>query len=298
MGRERKGLVHCGRTIDPEELEAILETVAACRRLSRTELVLTICEHLEWRSASGSLKADACRKLLEKLEEQGLLELPGKRPTTLPEAKKQPEPTYRTEAAEPVEGSVEGIGAVRLTAANDKEEIGLWNEYVSRYHYLGYKQPIGCFQRYFIESERGVLGCLLFAGAAKSLGERDRWIGWSGMERLRNLGYVVNNTRFLVFPWIKVKNLASHALGQAARRLGDDWQRRWGYRPVLLETFVDPELYDGTCYLAANWLYLGMTTGYGRVRRGKSYATTPKKIFVKPLAEDFRALLCSQEARP
>lgn len=293
MGDQGKGLVHCGRTIDAEELEAIRETVAACRRLSRSELVLTICEHLEWRSASGALKKDACHKLLEKLEAQGLLELPGKRPITLAEVKKEPERTRRTEAAEPVEGSVEGIGSVRLTAANDKEESVLWNEYVSRYHYLGYKRPVGCFQRYFIESERGMLGCLLFAGAAKSLGERDRFIGWSRSERLRNLGYVVNNTRFLVFPWVKVKNLASHALGQAGRRLSDDWQRRWGYRPVLMETFVDPERYDGTCYKAANWLYLGMTTGHGGVRRGKSYATTPKKIFAKPLAEDFRAVLCS-----
>lgn len=293
MDREGKGLVHCGRPIDPEELEAIRETVAACRRLSRWELVLTICEHLDWRTASGALKSDACQKLLEKLEAQGVLELPGKRPITPAEVKKQPEPTRRTEAAEPVEGSVEGIGAVRLTAANDKEETGLWNEYVSRYHYLGYKPPIGCFQRYFIESERGLLGCLLFAGAAKSLGERDGFIGWSRNERLRNLGYVVNNTRFLVFPWVRVKNLASYALGQAARRIGDDWQQRWGYRPVLMETFVDPELYGGTCYQAANWLYLGMTTGHGRARRGRSYATTPKKIFVKPLAEDFRAVLCS-----
>lgn len=293
MGREGKGLDHCGRTIDAEELEAIRETVAACRRLSRTELVLTICEHLEWRSASGTLKNDACEKLLEKLEARGMLVLPGKRPRSPAEEKKQPEPTQRTEAVEPVEGSVEGIGSVRLTAANDKEATGLWNEYVSRYHYLGYKPPIGCFQRYFIESERGMLGCLLFAGAAKSLGERDRFIGWNGRERLRNLGYVVNNTRFLIFPWVKVKNLASHALGQAARRLSDDWERRWGYRPVLMETFVDPELYDGTCYLAANWLYLGMTTGHGRVRRGKSYTTHPKKILVKPLAEDFRAVLCS-----
>lgn len=293
MGYEGKGLVHCGRAIDPEELEAIRETVAACRRLSRSELVLTICEHLDWRSASGTLKKDACHKLLEKLEAQGLLKLPGKRPVTPAEVKPQPEPTQRTESAEPVEGSVEEIGSVRLTPASGKEETGLWNEYVSRYHYLGYKPPIGCFQRYFIESERGVLGCLLFAGAAKSLGERDRFVGWSRSERLRNLGYVVNNTRFLVFPWVRVKNLASHALGQAARRLGDDWQRRWGYRPVLLETFVDPAFYDGTCYLAANWLYLGMTTGHGRARRGRSYTTTPKKIFVKPLAENFRAVLCS-----
>lgn len=291
MGSEEKGLVHCGRTIDQAELEAITETVSACRRLSRTELVLTICEHLEWRSASGALKKDACEKLLEKLEARGVLALPVKRPCTLSEVKRQPAPTARTAAGEAVVGSVTELGAVRLTVVRGQEAVGLWNEYVSRYHYLGYKPPIGCFLRYFIESEQGVLGCLLFAGAAKSLAARDCFIGWSRHERLRNLGYVVNNTRFLVLPWVRVQNLASHVLGQAARRLGEDWQQRWGYRPVLLETFVDPARYAGTSYLAANWLYVGMTTGEGRARRGKSYETTPKKIFVKPLAEDFRAVL-------
>lgn len=293
MGRQRKNLIHCGRTIQPEELAAIKETVAACHRLSRCELVLTICEHLEWRSASGSLKADACHKLLEKLEIQGEVKLPGKRQITPAEVKPEPVPTPRTAATAPVAGRLQDLGPVQLATANDKEDTGLWNEYVSRYHYLGYKPPIGCYQRYFIKSEQGLLGCLLFAGAAKSLAERDRFIGWSTRERLRNLGYLVNNTRFLVFPWVRVKNLASHVLGQAARRLADDWQRRWTYRPVLLETFVDPALYAGTCYLAANWRYLGMTTGQGRVRRGKTYETTPKKIFVKPLAEDFRTVLCS-----
>lgn len=293
MEHYEKGLIHCGRTIDAKELEAIKETVAAFGRLSRSELVLTICEHLEWRSPSGSLKKDACEKLLEKLEAQGVVALPVKRPKVSLAGRKEPKPTQRTEAAEPVEGSLEGLGPVRLRAVDDKEATGLWNEYMSRYHYLGYKPPIGCFQRYFIESGQGILGCLLFAGAAKSLGERDSWIGWSRPQRQRNLGYVVNNTRFLVFPWVKVKNLSSHALGQVARRLGDDWQQRWGYRPVLLETFVDPERYKGTCYLAANWLFLGMTTGHGGMRRGKIYATTPKKILVKPLAEDFRAVLYS-----
>jgi hypothetical protein len=295
MGDDRKHLTQCGRTIGPEEIEAIRETVSACFRLSRSELALTICEHLDWRSASGALKREACLKLLEKLERQGVLRgLPEKQiisPGT--GRKKLPKLTQRTEAAQPVEGSVGEIGSIRLVTVEGKDEVGLWNEYVSRYHYLGYAAPIGCFRRYFIESERGILGCLLFSGAAKALGERDRWIGWSQRERLRNLGYVVNNTRFLVFPWVKVKNLASHALGQAARRIGEDWQQRWGYRPLLLETFVDPELYGGTCYLAANWLYLGMTTGQGLARKGKSYTTSPKKIFVKPLADDFRAALCS-----
>jgi hypothetical protein len=294
MRGERKHLTQCGRIIGPDEIESIRESVAACFRLSRNELALTICEHLDWRSASGSLKQEACLKLLEKLELQGVLKLPEKRIIRPGSGlKKQPKLTQRTEAAHAVEGSVGAIGGVRLVTTAGPDEIDLWNEYVSRYHYLGYTAPIGCFLRYFIQSERGLLGCLMFSGAARALGERDRWIGWSQGERLRNLGYVVNNTRFLVFPWVKVKNLASYALGQAARRLGDDWQHRWGYRPQLMETFVDAELYGGTCYLAANWLYLGMTTGQGLVRKGKSYATSPKKIFVKPLTDDFRAALCS-----
>ena len=106
---------------------------------------------------------------------------------------------------------------------------------------------------------------------------------------------MVNNSRFLIFPWVKVKYLASHALGKAVRRIGDDWQQRWGYRPVVVETFVDPERYAGTCYRAANWRYLGDTSGIGLARIGKSYTSSPKKIFVLPLVSDFRTVLCSDK---
>lgn len=296
MGVQSHPLVHCGRFIGSEEVEAIRDTVSTCCRLSRTELAATICEHLDWRSASGSLKRDAGLKLLEKLEGQGLLNLPLRRPRAPgAERKKQPTPppTPRTQAAAPIEGRMAEIGMIHLVTAASVQDVALWNEYVSRYHYLGYAPPIGCFHRYFIESQRGLLGCLLFCGAAKSLRARDRWIGWSKDERLRNLGLVINNSRFLIFPWVRVKNLASHALGQAARRLGQDWQQHWGYRPLLMETFVDPQRYAGTCYLAANWQDLGTTSGLGLARRGKSYSTTPKKIFVKPLAKDFRSVLCA-----
>jgi hypothetical protein len=113
-------------------------------------------------------------------------------------------------------------------------------------------------------------------------------------ERLRNLGYVVNNGRFLIFPWVKVRYLASHVLGQVVKVLGRHWQQRWRYRPVLLESFVDPQYFDGTCYRAANFEYLGMTTGMGLVRKGKRYTTSPKKIFVYPLVDNFRQILCAQ----
>jgi hypothetical protein len=293
MRQRQKGhLVQCGREISVSEIEEIEETVATFCRLSRTELAMTVCEHLGWYSATGSPKVDACMKLLEKLESQGVLSLPQKH-AVLPCEQKIPYPTERTGPQPEIECNLSDLEGVRLELVREREETELWNEYVHRYHYLGYKQPFGCFARYFVESERGRLGCLLFSGAAKALGERDRWIGWSKSSRLRNLGLVVNNTRFVIFPWTKVKNLASHVLGRAARRVGDDWRERWSYRPVLLETFVDPRYFDGTCYRAANWQYLGMTTGEGLVRKGKSYTTSPKMIFVKPLADDFRTVLCS-----
>ncbi|MCK8603689.1 DUF4338 domain-containing protein [Desulfoferrobacter suflitae] len=285
-------MIQCGRRISREEMEGICDTVEACGQLSRKELALTICEHLEWYSASGSPKLDACLKLLQKLEARGDLELPAKR-TSVPGQLEEPRRSRRSNPQPPIKGEVGRIGGVRLELVRDRQAAGLWNEFVSRYHYLGYKKSFGCYLRYFVESEAGKLGCLLFSGAAKALRERDRWIGWSTTERLHRLGWVVNNTRFVIFPWVRVKNLASHVLGQAARRIEKDWQEQWNYRPVLLETFVDPRFYEGTCYRAANWRYLGMTTGDGLVRKGKCYTTRPKKIFVLPLCEDFRGVLCS-----
>ncbi len=132
------------------------------------------------------------------------------------------------------------------------------------------------------------------AGAAKSMRIRDRWIGWTENQRLRNLGWVINNTRFLILPWVKIRYLASHVLGQITKSIRIDWQERWDYEPVLMETFVDPQRYEGSCYKASNWKHLGMTTGEGLPRKGKNYTTTQKMIFVKPLVKNFREVLCSK----
>ena len=177
----------------------------------------------------------------------------------------------------------------------EKAAQGLWNGYVARYHYLGYKKPFGYVQRYFIEAGSHRLGCILLSGPAKALTARDRWIGWSERQRLKNLPWVLNNSRFLIFPWVHVANLASHVLGQLVRRVGDDWEQCWGYRPVLLETFVDPAQFHGGCYRAGGWELLGRSTGEGLVRPGKRYKTTPKLIFAKPLQEDFRRVLCCEQ---
>ena len=149
--------------------------------------------------------------------------------------------------------------------------------------------------RYFIKSERGRLGCVLFCGASKSMRIRDDWIGWTENQRLRNLAWVINNARFLIFPWVKVKNLASYTLGQINKQIRFQWKEVWGYSPVLMETFVDHANYQGTCYKAANWQCLGLTTGRGLARKGKSYTSTPKKIFMKPLVKNYREQLCSEK---
>ena len=139
------------------------------------------------------------------------------------------------------------------------------------------------------------MGYLLLCGAARAIEPRDRWIGWSARQRLSNLPWVVNNNRFLVFPWVRVEHLASHVLGQLARQLADDWQGCWGYRPLLLESFVDPAHYRGTCYRAAGWQLLGHTSGRGLARPGKHYRSSAKLIFVKALQAHWRRLLCCDQ---
>jgi len=291
---ETRSIFQCDREITGEELNEIQETVRLFPALSRSELAQTICEHLGWLTASGGYKTDACLKLLQRLEAKGSLKLPLKRAVS-PQRHTPIALTSRTEPSPEIAGRVREVGPVSLVVVKGKEPTGLCNEYISRYHYLGYKKPFGYALRYFIQSPQGPLGCLIFQGAAKALRARDEWIGWTRAQRLKNLPWVINNSRFLVFPWVKVKNLGSHILGQVLRRIRDDWQERWGYSPLLVETFVEPQKYEGSSYKAANWHYLGMSTGEGLPRKGKHYTTTPKKIFVRPLAADFRALLCSAQ---
>jgi hypothetical protein len=288
------------REIFPEDVAYIRTFVKRFPGLSRTELTCTLCEHLDWLTPAGRPKFEACSKLLARMEEAGELRLP-----SLRQDKSHPGPrscaprraSARTNPPVPLVRSLSELDAIRLRLASDPEEESVWNDAVERYHFLGYKKPFGYWARYFIESGGHWLGCILLSGAAKALTARDRWIGWNDRQRLKNLPWVLNNSRFLLFPWVEVANLASHVLGQLARRVGDDWQARWGYRPLLLETFVDPARFRGSCYRAAGWALLGHTSGEGLVRPGKRYQTSPKLIFAKPLQADFRALLCSNQLK-
>lgn len=289
------GVIRQGqREFSAEEVQLIQQVVSRFPRLSRHVLAQTLCEHLNWYSPSGTLKTKSCQLLLERLAGQSLLVLPRKANTKRLTPDSRPKLTQRTEAPAPIISSLK-LTSVKLETVRGKAEIDLWNEYVERYHPLGHRRPVGNWLRYFIYAESARVGCLMISGAAKALHHRDHWIGWNATWRQRNLPWVVNNSRYLLFPWVRIPHLASHVLGQLVCRVAQDWEDCWGYRPVLLETFVDPRHYQGTCYRAAGWEVLGMTRGEGAVRPGKSYQTSPKTILVKPLHKHFRALLCAEE---
>ena len=278
-----------------KEIGHIQEVARFFPKLSRHELANTLCEHLDWYSPSGASKVKGCLTLLERLADQNLLVLPDKSSCGRLTPDKPPSLTQRTLEKPLIKGSLKEFAPIELQILHNKEPIQLWNEYVQRYHPLKFRRPFGHWLRYFLIADHEPLGCLLISGAAKALHQRDHWIGWSVVQRRRNLSWVINNSRYLIFPWVQIPHLASHVLAQLTRRVASDWENRWGYRPVLMETFVDPEHYSGTCYKAAGWLNVGITTGKGISRPGKAYKTTPKNIFVKPLTRQFRPLLCSQQ---
>jgi hypothetical protein len=267
MGEEMMSpetITYKGRTFVFQELEAIREIVGSCQGLSRTELANTICENFGWKRPTEKLKTVEGRQFLEYLEAKGYLRLPQRR-----ERRPWGSGTriWKTEAAEEKEiitGEVGAYAPLSLVKVASLEERRLWYEYIDRYHYRGYQVPFGAQLRYFIQAFGGsgpILGCVQFSSPAWKVGARDRWIGWSVAQRERNLQKLIHQSRFLILPWVAVRNLASTVLGLCARVVPGDWERHYGYRVVLLETFVDWPRYAGTCYRAANWICLGKKAG-------------------------------------
>jgi len=284
--------VHCGREFSAAEIADLCATVAWLPGLPRQELAATLCEHLAWFTLSGTPKIHACQEFLERLQTAGLLVLPPLR------AARPVRPAPLAPAVEPIDeapihGSLPALGPVRLEIVRETTRVAQWDALVARWHPLGFQGAFGYRLRYFITAGDRRLGCVLLAGAARAVAVRDRWIGWTAQARRENVARVVNNSRFLIFPHVRVPHLASHVLGQLARRARADWLDHWGFEPLLLETFVDPRHHAGTCYRAAGWQLLGQTSGRGLARPGQSYHSTPRQVWVKPLTSDCCASLCA-----
>jgi len=281
----------CGQVVKNQQLSEINEIIETFPKLSRTELANTVCELFSWKRPTGKLKSVECRQFLERLDKKGTIRLPVSRKQYANKGAVKVQQTGKADIQSTISVKLKELSPILLARVDSRKQRQLWYEYVDRYHYLGYQLPFGAQLRYFIKAgaTNDILGCFQFSSPAWKMAPRDRWIGWTDEQRKLNLQKIINNSRFLIFPWVKVKNLASSVLSLAVKTVPDDWQRCYGYRPVLMETLVDRKRFKGTCYKAANWIHMGKTTGRGRMdRANKQQGTSVKEIFVYPLTSRFR----------
>jgi hypothetical protein len=282
----------CRQRFTPDIIARIQESISHDNEITRTQLSRKICERLRWRSVSGGYAEVSCRQALLKLDKKGIIKLPKSRRQIGRYSENRS--IFEIDNAVKIEGSVEniqGLELVNVDSSNNKLSR-LWNHIVQKYHYLKSTKLCGAQQRYLIKCDKGWLGALSFSAAAWSLSSRDQFIGWDKQSQLKNLNLVVNNTKFILLPTVKVKNLSSKVLSMSIKRLPKDWLKRYGYSPVLLETFVDVEKYKGVSYQASNWQWVGHTKGRGRQDRLNNKDLSIKDIYIYPLCDDFRHILC------
>jgi uncharacterized protein DUF4338 len=262
-----------------------------------TEIARTVCEWLDWKRPNGRLKNHECRLLLERLRDHGVLALPslhqsgrrGARTVVI---------TDQSDAQPLLQTTVADLQPLRLLQV-ESAHSALFRQFIQRYHYLGYRTPTGANLRYLVQSATGqMLACLQWSSPAWAMQARDQWIGWNSRQRARNLQYIVNNSRFLILPWVRVKGLASSILARAANQVVNDWPQHYGYKPMLLETLVDSARFRGTCYRGANWICVGETLGRGRMDRHHRTGIAKKTIFVFPLCRNVQHALCMSDPPP
>ena len=281
-----------GRLVRPEDVALIRDWLRGHPNSNRTRLSRELCSLWNWRNGVGQLKDMAARSLLLKLEAQGEIELPPRRSASVNGLRNR-----QTVAIDHDQSLIQGrLGLwqpVQLEPlAQGGSDAALFRFLLQRYHYLGHHNCVGENLRYLARDRDGrVLACLLFGSAAWKVAGRDRWIGWTPEERRGHLCWLTNNTRLLILPWVRVPHLASHLLGRVAARLSADWQQKYGHPICLVETFVERDRFRGTCYRAAGWRRVGLTTGRSRNDKDCQLQVPAKEIYLQPLVADWRRRL-------
>jgi len=279
-----------GRLLSSDDIEFIRSLMAQHPDWLRSRLSVELCKLWDWRTDKGLLKDMACRSMLRKLEQRKLISLPPPATVVASRARRIRDIAHSRQPIECELGQLQPIEVVMVESRQPADH--LFHCLMDRYHYLGCRITVGEHLKYMVYDRRKrPLGCLLFGSAAWQTADRDRFIGWDPTTRKRNLKLMTNNTRFLILPWVTVKNLASHVLGTCMRRLRTDWNSRYGHDLCLVETFVDRSRFAGTCYQAANWIRVGKTKGRSRQDRYKRIKVAVKDLYVYPLAADFKQQL-------
>lgn len=284
-------LKYRGREVTDDDVTFIEGLIAANPGASRRALSKLLCEAWDWRQANGELRDMVCRGLMLELHRAGLIELPPVRQTPPNNVVIRRRPQRVLVDRTPLCTSLQQIRPLELLQVRRTPEEAYYDGLIEEYHYLGYTRPVGEHLKYLILTSGRPVACMAWGSAPRHLGPRDRFIGWSGKARRRNIRYLAYNTRFLILPWVEVPHLASHLLGRMARVLSADWERLYSHPIYYLETFVDPRRFRGTCYLAANWIALGQTTGIGHNAPTHKVTQPKKEVLGYPLRKDFRELL-------
>jgi hypothetical protein len=291
------GLIQ-GRWLGAEEFETLQGLIAEHPHWSRRRLSIALCEALNWRTASGVLKDMSARLLLNKLAQRGLIKLPPRRRgggRQILRALAEPELfSLSPGAGELIEAPLGTLQPLEVIAVEPRTaQANAFVFHLAQHHYLGFEGAAGQNLRYLVRDCYGRdLACVLFAAAAWKVKDRDAFIGWSAPQRQERLSLIVNNSRFLILPHVRVPHLASHILGTILRRLGSDWRRKYHIAPCLAETFVERERFAGICYRAANWLRVGQTCGRSRHDRDHTLQVPVKDIYLYALCKDFKERLC------
>lgn len=257
-------LSYRGRQVTTAEVEQIRELIAANTGASRRALSKELCVAWGWVQPNGAPRDMVCRGLMLALHRSGHIELPPvrQRPVNPLARRRRPEPALVDET--PLRTSLRELGPITIRQVRRTGDEAVVNGLIETHHYLGYTQPVGEHLKFLVTAGERPVACFTWSSAPRHLGPRDRYIGWSGETRRRNIRLVAYNSRFLIMPWVEVPHLASHLLGRMARMLPGEWERVYGHPVFFAETFVYPERFRGTCYRAANWVHLGRTTGRGK----------------------------------
>jgi len=279
---------YCGREFTLHELELIRVLIKHNPQFNRMKLSKEVCRMFQWLKPDGELKDMSCRVAMLRMHEDGLIILPP--PTKIKRPIKKIKFTSATQQQNPVLSPINLLPQLRFEMVT-KANSTLWNEYIERYHYLGYTPLPGAQLRYFIYAGEQIVALTGFSAAAWQTAPRDQFIGWNHEQRKKNLHLITNNARFLIVPWVKSKNLASKILSLSARYIPDDWEKKYNIRPVLLESFVEKKRFTGTCYKAANWRLCGQTKGRGKLGPSGKISVPIKDVWLYPLDKNFRNIL-------
>ena len=285
---------YCGREFSSADLDHIRQLLQLRPVLGRVALSRRVCQDLGWLNALGQPKEMSCRVALLRMEKDGLIALPA------PLAKNgggrcRFQLSAASEPGEPVQGPVGTLEPLAFQRVDKAKLSSLWNELIQRYHYLGYQPLSGAQMRYLIWSGDGrLVAALGFGAAAWQIQPRDEHMGWNHSQRAAGLHRIANNARFLIVPWVKCPGLASRILSGIPPALRADWRWRYGYEPVLLESFVEIPRFSGASYRAANWIRVGQTRGRGKLEKNNQQVLPRKDIWIFPLHPHFRQILCAE----